>query len=178
MFEPVDDITPDPERSRKLRDELMRQVDKDTGRKKRNPWITVVPAVLLAAGLTTAAIATLLPVTDKNVVHCFARAELHDDGSYPGTRVAVAAPNGGGTVPVEDAIAACAQAWKNGALDPTEADGVPGGNGTPPPPPRPGRDGDVPAEFTVCVMRDGTAGVVPGDEDICVQLGLANRLGT
>jgi hypothetical protein len=174
MFEPTDDIEWTPQHRDRTRDDLMRQVQRDTRpRKKRNPWLFVVPSVVLAA-VVTGGIALLLPVTDKNTVHCLARAELHENGSYPGMSVAVGAPTGH-VVPVEDAIAGCTLLWNDGLLDPADPDGQTGGNGVPPTL-RPDRDGAVPELLTVCVMGNGTAAVIPGDQNICGRLGLANRL--
>lgn len=178
MFEPTDDIEWSPEHRRRTRDELAGQVQRDTRRRKaRRWWMIGVPSVVVAAVGVTAGIALLAPVTEKNYVHCLARAELNEaDGTYPGTQVIVGSTPDGGPIPIEDAIAACTQVWQEGGLDADDPDGQSGDPGTPPPPPNPELSGPVPAELTVCVMRDGAAGVVPGDRDVCLALGLPRRV--
>lgn len=177
MFEPIDDIEFTPGRRRRTRDALVQHVELDLGhRRKRRPWRIVLPAVLIAGIGVTAGIALLAPVTEANYVHCLARAELGDDGSYPGTRVVVGSQTDDGPIAISDAIAACTQVWRDGGLDADDPDGLPGDPGTPPPPPDPDRDSPVPPELTVCVLRDGSAAVVPGDRDVCLTLGLPNRL--
>ncbi|MFC0678301.1 hypothetical protein ACFFGH_10660 [Lysobacter korlensis] len=176
MFEPIDDIEWTADHRARTRDRLTRQVEKDTRRRRRNPWIFIVPSLVLVGAVVTGALALLLPVTNQNVVHCFARAEIRDDGSYPGGGVAFGNAGSDVIVAIEDAIAACTLLWQDGMLDPADEDGATGGNGTPPPPPNPDRNSPVPPELTVCVMRDGTAAVVPGDEEVCTRLGLARPL--
>ena len=176
MFDRIDEIEWTADHRRHTRDVLVHRVEKDTGRRRRDPWIMIVPSIVLVGAVVTGALALLLPVTNKNVVHCFARAEVSDDGTYPGSGVIFGNPGSDAIVPIEDAIAACTLAWRDGSLDASEEDGTPGGNGTPPPPPNPDRNSPVPPDLTVCVMRDGTAAVIPGDKEVCTRLGLARPL--
>jgi hypothetical protein len=126
-------------------------------------------AVALAGGTAVAVVMTQQPVTDSSLVHCLSRAELDARGNYPGTAVAVAAANSR-QVPVDDARAACREAWRHGIVDPA-AD-----IGAPLPEPDPARRAAVPAELSVCVMPDGSAAVVPGSPAACGELGLALQL--
>lgn len=146
---------------------------KEPAKKRRRIITIVVPSVLLAIAVTGAALWLVKPVTDQGAVHCFARAEIDWFGGYPGATVSMADPNAE-QVPVDDAIALCAQVWKDGLLDPDAADGTPRDyDGRP----RYNEEHDspVPTELTVCVMRDGTAAVLPGPATICSRAGLASR---
>ncbi|PJJ63729.1 hypothetical protein [Compostimonas suwonensis] len=146
---------------------------KKPARKRRRIITIVVPSVLLAIAVTGATLWLVKPVTDQGAVHCFARAEIDWFGGFPGATVSAAAPNAE-QVPVDDAIALCTQVWKDGLLDPEVADGTPQGpDGRPIVNER--RDSPVPDPLTVCVMRDGTAAVLPGPATICSRAGLASR---
>lgn len=125
-------------------------------------------AVVLAGGSAVAYVVTQRPVTDTSVVHCFARAELTRDGEFAGVSVA-ATRVGGGPVPIHEAVGACAQAWRDGLLDPT----APVGASLPDPDPH--RRSTVPSRLTVCVMADGSAAVVPGGPASCADLDLPLR---
>lgn len=136
----------------------------------RLPIAAGVGAVVALAGGTAAAIVlTQEPVTDTSLVHCLARAELDAQGNYPGTAVSVTTTNNG-PPSVEDARAACGQAWQHGILDPSAEIGAQL------PDPDPSRRATVPAELAVCVMSDGSAAVVPGTAAVCGELGLAVQL--
>ncbi|HEX6326434.1 MAG TPA: hypothetical protein VFZ72_07670 [Jiangellaceae bacterium] len=136
----------------------------------RLPIAAGVGAVVALAGGTAAAIVlTQEPVTDTSLVHCLARAELDAAGNYPGTAVAATGAKGG-PVSVEDARAACGQAWQHGILDPAAEIGAQL------PDPDPSRRAAVPAELAVCVMSDGSAAVVPGTATVCGELGLSLQL--
>ncbi|HEY3575719.1 MAG TPA: hypothetical protein VGK98_18075 [Arthrobacter sp.] len=135
---------------------------------------------ILLAGIVVALVATggavvmQLPVTDKSSIDCFARAELHGN-QFPGTTVVL----GEGTqigepstqrnpIPIEDALAACRHVWAQHVLDPDAPDGRTH-------PSRRDRSSSypVPNPLTVCVLSDGRAAVIPGDEKVCDSLGLA-----
>ncbi|WP_248763141.1 hypothetical protein [Pseudarthrobacter sp. SSS035] len=140
---------------------------------------------ILLAGVAVALVATggavvmQLPVTDKSSIDCFARAELHGN-QFPGTTVVL----GEGTrvgepltqrnpIPIEDALAACRAVWAHHGLDPDAPDGRT----------HPSlRDGSssypIPNPLTVCVLSDGRAAVIPGDEKVCASLGLALKADT
>lgn len=139
---------------------------------------------ILLAGIAVALVATggavvmQLPVTDKSSIDCFARAELHGN-QFPGTTVVL----GEGTrvgepstqrnpIPVEDALAACRDVWAQHVLDPDAPDGRTH------PSLRDGSSYPVPAPLTVCVLSDGRAAVIPGDENVCGSLGLALKTNT
>lgn len=114
-----------------------------------------------------------LPVTDKSSIDCCARAELHGNQSLPGTTVVL----GEGTkvgepstqrnpIPIEDALAACRAVWADRELDPDAPDGRTHpslGDGSSSYP--------IQNRLTVCVLSDGRAAVIPGDEDVCASLG-------
>jgi hypothetical protein len=127
-----------------------------------------IPAFALAAGLGGAALAVNLPVTDPYSVHCFARAELDLFGNYPGTQAVVASTDpAGGPVSIDDAVGLCSDLWAQGLLasdwDPQTSQ------------PDTTLSQPVPDDLTVCVMRDGTAAVIPGGDAVCSELGLATR---
>jgi hypothetical protein len=101
------------------------------------------------------------PVTDTTIVHCLSSTTRTADGTYPGSAATIADGNGPGRV--DDALALCAQMWQQGALSP---------NADPTAPTR--SPGQVPP-LQVCVMRDGTAAVVPSSTaTVCQSLGMAS----
>lgn len=126
-------------------------------------------AVALAGGTAAAIVLTREPVTDPSLVHCLARPELDATGLYPGTAVAATGATDG-PVSIEDARAACAEAWRHGILDPAAEPGAPL------PDPTQAQRTAVPAELSVCVMSDGSAAVVPGPAAVCGELGLPLQL--
>lgn len=130
-------------------------------------------AVALAGGTAAAFVLTQRPVTETSLVHCFSRAEMTATGEFPGTSLAVAVPadRGGsdGPAPIEDALAACMQAWDDGLLDPAAPVGAPL------PDPGTRRDAPVPEQLTVCVTPDGAAAVIPGGPAACAALELPLR---
>ncbi len=172
------DIELSPARDAALRHALVEHVAAGTGVKTRRRWRPVlfiaIPSIIVAGGLTAGAFALLRPVSDQNSVHCFSRAEVDIFGRYPGASVALAAPNGGGPVSIEDAIEMCSQVWRDGLLSPTDPIVRPPGNGTKPYY-NENHDSPVPDPLTVCVMGDGTAAVVPGGPEVCSVLRLAGR---
>lgn len=140
---------------------------------------------ILLAGIAVALVATggavvmQLPVTDKSSIDCFARAELHGN-QFPGTTVVL----GEGTrigepstqrnpIPIEDALAACRHVWAQHVLDPDAPDGR-----THPSLRDRSSSYPVPHPLTVCVLSDGRAAVIPGDEKVCDSLGLALKTAT
>lgn len=119
----------------------------------------IVGAVALTTG--AAILFGSAPVTDKTIVHCLSSTTRSADGTYPGSSATIADGNGPGRV--NDALALCSQMWKQGALSPTVDPTAPTHSpGTVPP-------------LQVCVMRDGTAAVVPSDNaSVCQSLGMAS----
>jgi hypothetical protein len=139
----------------------------------------LISGVAVALAATGGAIVMQLPVTDKSSIDCFARAELHGSW-FPGTTVVL----GEGTpvgepstsrnpIPIEDALAACRVVWAQHVLDP----GAPDGRTHPSLRDR-SSSYPVPDPLTVCVLSDGRAAVIPGDENVCSSLGLALKTDT
>jgi len=135
----------------------------------------VVPSVVLALSVTAgAAVLLQAPVTDKNQVACFARAERSGD-SFPGTKIMlgkatrVGEPDTGNPIPIEDALSACGSAWAQNMLDPNSPTGR-----TAPQEHDPTNSHPVPTPLTVCVW-DGIAAVIPGDSKVCAKAGLSER---
>ena len=135
--------------------------------------------VAVALVATGGAVVMQLPVTDKSSIDCFARAELHGN-QFPGTTVVL----GEGTrvgepskqrnpIPIEDALAACRDVWAQHMLDPNS----PNGRWHPSLYDR-SFSYPVPHPLTVCVLHDGRAAVIPGDENVCTSLGLALKSDT
>lgn len=140
---------------------------------------------ILLSGVAVALVATggaavmQLPVTDKSSIACFARAELSGN-QFPGTTAVL----GEGTrvgepstqrnpIPIEDALALCRDMWAHHGLDPDSPNGRPhpslyDRNASYP----------IPNPLTVCVLNDGRAAVIPGDEKVCASLGLALKADT
>jgi hypothetical protein len=139
---------------------------------------------ILLSGIAVALVATggaavmQLPVTDKSSILCFARAELNGN-QFPGTTVSLAEgarpgePAPDNPVPVEDALAVCRDVWAQHILDPD----APNGSAHPALYDR-SFSYPVPDPLTVCVLDDGRAAVIPGDEKVCGSLGLALKTDT
>lgn len=119
---------------------------------------------LLTVGVAATGAAVLLgsgPVTDKTIVHCLSSTTRGANGAYPGSSATIA--DGGGAGRVHDAIALCAEMWEQGVLSSTVDPTAPTQ-----------RPGSVPP-LQVCVMRDGTAAVVPSEKPTaCQSLGMAS----
>ncbi len=147
-------------------------------RSVKRAWV-VVPVAAAALALTAGglAVAQFAHVTDKSSVSCFARAELTWFGEFPGTHAAMAGnsqtKDGAGEqgpVSIEDAKSLCSDLWKQNVLDATTPNGM-----APPSAFDRTFSHQVPSPLTVCVMGDGTAAVIPGDEHVCAKLGLSAR---
>ncbi len=116
-----------------------------------------------AVALTTGAAILLgsAPVTDKTLVHCLSSTTRGANGAYSGSSATIADGDGPGRV--EDARALCAQMWEQGVLSPTVD------------PTAPTQSPGVAPPLQVCVMRDGSAAVVPGSNaSVCQSLGMAS----
>jgi hypothetical protein len=136
----------------------------------------VIPTVALALALTGGTAVILSgPVTDKNQVKCFARAERNGD-SFPGTVMTLTAgvkpggePAHDSRIAIDDALSACSDLWAQHALDANTPNGAPG-----PGQHDPAFSHPVPRPLTVCVW-DGAAAVIPGDSKVCAKLGLSEK---
>lgn len=167
-------MTPDEPEMSEARTEAMRKILAERIRNEpafRRRRIRKQIAIWSGAGLITAAVLTTgaailfgsVPVTDKTIVHCLSSTTPNPDGSYPGSSATIATSNGPGRV--DDALNLCEQMWEQGvlspAVDPTAPTQSPG-------------PVTVPA-LQVCVMRDGTAAVVPSENSsVCQSLGMAS----
>lgn len=167
------------EQRSKAIEQLLTSVAQDGTPENRHFHSTKGKRILLAGvavGLvvTGAAVALQMPVTDKSSIQCFARAELNGN-QFPGTTVTL----GEGTrvgeppvqrnpIPIEDALAACRDVWAQRGLDPNSPNGR-----WHPSLHDPSSSYPIPDPLTVCVLNDGRAAVIPGDESVCASLGLA-----
>lgn len=133
----------------------------------------LLSGLVAAVAVSGAAIALQQPVTDKSSVACLARAELNGS-QFPGTTATL----GEGTrvgepstrrnpMPIEDALALCKDLWAQNVLDSKS----PGGTAHPSLYDR-SFSHPVPNPLTVCVLQDGRAAVIPGDQEVCASLGL------
>ena len=155
------------ERTQAIRELLAQRIRDEPAvrRTRRRRRIVLWSSVGLvgAATLTTAAAIVFgsAPVTDTTIVHCLSSTTRGADGSYPGSSATIADRDGPGRV--DDARALCAQMWEQGVLSPTVEPTAPTQSpGTVPP-------------LQVCVMRDGTAAVVPSNNaSVCQSLGMAS----
>lgn len=94
-------------------------------------------------------------------MHCLSSTTRGANGTYPGSSATIADGDGPGRV--DDARALCAEMWEQGVLSPTVDPTAP--THTP---------GVVPP-LQVCVMRDGTAAVVPSNTaSVCQSLGMSS----
>jgi hypothetical protein len=124
-------------------------------------WGSLGLAIVTGAVTAGAVILGQQPVSNDELVYCLSSATQNADGTYPGSQATIADPSGRGRV--SDAVDLCTQMWEQGVL----GEGFkPDGSSNPP--------GTVPARLQVCVMRDGSAAVVPGESPgICQAIGLA-----
>lgn len=153
-------------RTRAIRELLAQRIREEPAIRRRRMrrrvtvWGSV--GVVGAVALTTGAAVLLgsAPVTDNTIVHCLSSTTRDADGNYPGSSATIASGNGPGRV--DDAVSLCSQMWERGVLgpsiDPTAPTHAPG---------------QVPP-LQVCVMRDGSAAVVPSvTGTVCQSLGMA-----
>lgn len=117
--------------------------------------------VLAGAGVAGAAVVQAQRVTNATYVTCLESDERGPSGSYPGATASIADNAGPGRV--DDAIGLCSEMWRQGVFaadfDPLSPTNAPAA---------------VPSDFQVCVMRDGSAAVVPSENSlICDAIGLA-----
>lgn len=103
-------------------------------------------------------------VSDQTLVHCLSEPTRLADGSYPGSAATIASADGKGRA--EDALALCSEMWRAGVLEPSiDPTATAHASGT------------VPEQLRLCVLPDGSAAVVPSDQDgICHALGMAPLL--
>jgi hypothetical protein len=131
----------------------------------------LLSSVAVGLAATGAAAVMQLPVTDKSSIECFARAELHGS-QYPGTTVTLGIPSTSerpdSRVMIEDALSVCRAIWAQHGIDPDDPDGS-----AHPSLHDPSFSYPVPDPLTVCVLSDGRAAVIPGDDNVCASLGLA-----
>lgn len=141
-----------------LRNEPARRIQ----RQRRRVLVWASSFVLIAGVATTAATVLLQEKSVENtaIVHCYSSTAQGADGTYPGSSAAIADSNGRGQA--RDALALCTAMWEQGVFgagfEPTTPASNPG----------------VAPELQVCVMRDGSAAVVPGKSaSVCQIVGLA-----
>lgn len=131
----------------------------------------LLSGVAIALLATGGALVMQMPVTDKSSIACLARAELHGN-NFPGTTMVLGVPSTAerpdSTIMIEDALSLCRAAWAQNAIDPNDPDGR-----AHPSLYDPSSSHPVPSPLTVCVLQDGRAAVIPGDERVCGTLGLA-----
>lgn len=165
-------MTPDQPEMSDARTEAMRKILAD--RVRNEPGLRrrrVRRRIVVGSGVGVIAIGTLItgaailfgsaPVTDKTIVHCLSSTTANPDGTYPGSSATIADGDGPGRV--DDARNLCIQMWEQGVLSPSVDPTAP--TQTP---------GTVPP-LQVCVMRDGTAAVVPSEnESVCQSLRMAS----
>lgn len=127
-------------------------------------WGSVGILALAAAGTGAAVVLQPKTVSQDSVVRCFTSPNRGANGQFQYVTMSVLSA----TQPqrIVNARSTCAQIWASGALsgrvNATAASNAPG---------------IVPSKLAVCVMPDGSAAVVPGDEQICQAIGLAPLQG-
>lgn len=124
-------------------------------------WGSVAALVVVGTVTAGSLIQQAASVSNNEIVHCLESAELGPNGTYSGASATIAHVSGRGRV--YDAIELCSTMWEQGVFN-QEYDPL---KPTNPP-------GDVPESLQVCVMKDGSAAVVPGSSrNLCQTIGLA-----
>jgi hypothetical protein len=144
--------------AQRIRDEPA--IRRKRARRRVAVWGSV--GVVGAVALTTGAAVLLgsAPVTNDTIVHCLSSTTRDADGVYPGSSATIA--DGSGPGRVDDALSLCSQMWEQGVLSPTVD------------PIAPTHAPGLVPPLQVCVMRDGSAAVVPSSSDtVCQSLGMA-----
>jgi hypothetical protein len=147
---------------------LLEEVVSTTPRRRRwwfsRSMVLVVTGTAVLGGAAAAgALVAARPATDKKVVRCYSVAVL-EGGNFAGVTVA----RGGdpGAIPIEDALATCAELWRQGVVVAGVASAQDPGIGV---------DAPVP-ELAACTLESGVAAVFPGDAGTCGRLGLPDLL--
>lgn len=136
--------------------------------RRRTRWLAgglVAGTAIYVAG--AAVVLDSGPATNQSVVRCHSTLEPSDGDSFAGSTVArLASP--GGPVPIEDALAACEDLWRQGVL-------IEGARNAQAPS---GRSHSVP-RLVGCVGRDGVAEIFPvstEDGTWCASIGLGELI--
>lgn len=154
--------------TRQLLESTASKAEAGSGRR----WLSRTVVIGAAAGLVLtggAAVAyvAFAPATDQGIVRCFTLPEVGTDDDYYGSDAALASPTQDGPIPITDAVALCADGWRQGALRYGVANAQGPDQGSP-------RTLFPVPELTACVLDNGIAGVFPADAGICSRLGLAS----
>jgi hypothetical protein len=124
-------------------------------------WGGVGVLIAASVGVGAGVVVKARSVSNTSIVHCLSSAHEGLGGKYADASATLAQSSG--EPRVTDAVSLCTQMWQQGVLEPGYD---PTATSNPP--------GTVPAHLTVCVMKDGSAAVVPGDgRDLCQSIGLA-----
>lgn len=119
-------------------------------------------AVCGAAAVGATAVQEARTVSNELNVHCASSSSPNQDGTFPGSAATIATDDERGRV--TDAKTLCTQMWEGGVLEQSVDPKAPVLS-----------PGEAPADLQVCVMRDGSAAVVPSSNPgICPNLGLAS----
>lgn len=155
-----------PERTDAIRGLLLQTLRNEPQRRRdrrRRRFLIWASSIFLVSGVVATGATIILQgesVSNTAIVHCYSSTVPNANGGYPGSSATIAEDNGRGQA--REALALCTAMWEQGALtegfDPTAPTNEPG---------------TVP-ELQVCVLRDGSAAVVPGESSrVCQTVGLA-----
>lgn len=162
-----DDDLVTPPRDDAIHDLLMETVVAEPERRQRRRrrrllvWGSVGLLAAASVGIGAGVAVHSQSVSNATVVHCLSSAHRGIGGRYPDASATTSHLSG--QARIRDARGLCVDMWRQGVFDPGYN---PASANNPP--------GKVPDHLTVCVMEDGSAAVVPGDEDgLCQSIGLA-----
>jgi len=162
-----DDQLVTPPRDEAIRRMLMETVAAEPvvrERRKRRRWAvwgSIGVLVAASAGVGAGVVAHQKAVSNATVVHCLSSAHRGLGGKYADASATIT--HGSGQARIDDAKQLCGEMWTQGVFqpgyDPAKAKNPAGAE---------------PSSLTVCVMKDGSAAVVPGAAvDLCNSLGLS-----
>lgn len=155
-----------PERTDAIRGLLLQTLRNEPQRQRersRRRFVIWASSFFLVSGVVATGATVILQgasVSNTAIVRCYSSTITDADGGYPGSSATIADDNGRGQA--REALALCTAMWEQGALaegfNPTTPTNAPG----------------IVPELHVCVMRDGSAAVVPGESSsVCQTVGLA-----
>jgi hypothetical protein len=130
-------------------------------RRRRRIVTGLVVVAIVGSGVAGITLLRSSPITDRSTARCYTVDSVGTGEDFVGTTI-VASGIPGSPAQVDNAIAVCADFWRQGFL-------VAGKTGIQR---RPASQSNPVPPLIACTLPDGRAAIFPGDQDTCAQLGL------